>query len=275
MGPDRPLTGLRVVDTVGLRGELCGRLLADLGAEVVRVEPPGGGPTRAHAPSTAGESLAFAIRNMNKTGAVLDLSGSGAAADADRERFRSMLAGADVWVDDARPGERDVVELDPESVSAAFPRLTITSITDFGHTGPYRDRVATNDVMVGMAWMLFKAGTTEWPPVLPPGSLAYDIAGITAAFATIAGHLRAREKGQGGWIDCSVMESVAQTTDWGLAGRPVDVAAGDPDPAEIRSGAGPVYPIVRCADGWVRPSVVSIAEWHKMREWLGDPPELQ
>ena len=147
-------------------------------------------------------------------------------------------------------------------------------MTDFGQTGPYRDYVATDPVMVGLAWMLFRAGVPELPPVLPPGAFAYDIAGVMAAFAALTGFVHRCRTGRGQRIDLSVMEAVAQTTDWGLAGYSVMERQGVSGMSQVRSGGGPIYPIVPCADGWVRPSMVSVAEWRKMREWLGDPPEL-
>ena len=263
-----PLEGLRVVDTTDLRGELCGRLLADLGADVVRVEPPGGARSRRVEPLHEGQSLHFAVRNLNKSGIVLDLT----SAD-DRARFVDLLDRADIWVESSRPDELAALGLDPRQVAEAHPHLVVTSVTDFGWTGPYRDFRATNDVMVGLSWMLYKAGTTDLPPVLPPGQIAYDIAGVTAAFASLAAHLQARRTGRGQWIDLSVMEAVAQTTDWGLSGQPVDTVLDQP--TDIRSGAGPIYPIIPCVDGWVRPSVVTLAEWRKMRAWLGEPPDLQ
>ena len=263
-----PLTGVRVVDQADEKGELAGRLLADLGADVVRIEPPEGGRSRRLGPFAGDDSLYFAARNSNKRGAVIDM-----ATEAGRADLLDLLAGADIWINTARPGELAAVGLDPDDVVTRFPQLVATSITDFGLTGPYRDYVATDPVMVAMAWMLFRAGVPERPPVLPPGSLAYDIAGVSGAFASLTGLLQRLRTGRGLHIDLSVMESVAQTTDWGLASSSVISQMGSY--SQIRSGGGQIYPIVACKDGWVRPSIVTKAEWRKMRAWLGEPDLLQ
>ncbi|MBK5222488.1 MAG: CoA transferase [Acidimicrobiia bacterium] len=263
-----PLSGLRVLDSADEKGELCGRLLADLGADVVRVEPPGGAGSRRLPPFHSDTSLYFAVRNTNKRSIVVDLD------DQDgREQLLGLLSEADVWIESNRPGSLAAMGLEPAELVERFSGLVITSITDFGATGPYRDFEGTDAVLTALSWMLFKAGVPDRPPVLPPGALAYDIAGITAAFATLTAHRHQQRTGRGQWVDLSVMESVAQTTDWALAGQ--STTGGPPPQSEIRDGAGPLYPIVPCADGWVRPSVVTVAEWRKMRAWLGEPAQVQ
>ncbi|MDZ7678521.1 MAG: CoA transferase [Acidimicrobiales bacterium] len=263
-----PLEGLRVVDSADEKAEMAGRLLADLGADVIRVEPPGGAVSRRLPPFHGEESLYFAVRNTNKRSVEIDPH-----SETGRERLLGLLEGADIWLETSRPGEWAAIGLDPPELSRRFPQLVITSISDFGATGPYRDMSGTDPVLVSLSWMLFKAGVPELPPVLPPGALAYDIAGITGAFAALAGYRQRLHSGRGQCIDLSVMESVAQTTDWGLAN--VSPSGAPPAMSEVRNGAGPIYPIVRCADGWIRPSVVTVAEWRKLRAWLGEPEELQ
>ncbi len=257
-----------MVDMADEKGELCGRLLADLGADVVRIEPPDGARSRRIPPFHDGTSLYFAVRNSNKRCLTLDTT-----SDAGRSRLRTLLAEADVWIESARPGELAADGLDPVDVLADLPHLVIASITDFGLTGPYRDLVATDPVMMALSWMLFRSGEIDWPPVLPPGALAYDVVGITAAFAVLAACRQQRSTGAGQHLDVSVMESVAQTTDWSLSGWSVAERLGQPFP-QLRSGAGPVYPIIPCADGYVRPSMITVTEWRNLRGWMGDPPEL-
>src|SRR4051794_26761547 len=131
-----PLNGLRVVDSTVERGELCARLLADLGADVVRAEPPGGVASRRLPPfAPDGTSLSFAVRNTNKRSATID------GADG----LEPLLSSADVWVDSSKPGS-----VDYETVLLRHPHLVIVSITDFGLTGPYAGFEATDDVLFGM-----------------------------------------------------------------------------------------------------------------------------
>jgi crotonobetainyl-CoA:carnitine CoA-transferase CaiB-like acyl-CoA transferase len=270
MTNELPLRHLRVVDQADEKGELCGRLLADLGADVIRVEAPAGGVSRGLGPFEGDDSLYFAVRNANKRRASVDVD-----TEAGRAELLELLAGADIWIETGRPGQLASKGLDPDEIARRFPQLVIVSLTDFGQTGPYRDYVATDAVMVGLSWMLFRAGVPELPPVLPPGALAYDVAGITAAFAAMTGFLHRCRTGRGQRIDVSVMEAVAQTTDWGLASYSLIESMHAGGYSEIRAGGGQIYPIVPCKDGWIRPSMVTKAEWRKMRAWLGEPEMFQ
>lgn len=258
-----PLAGLRVLDMAEEKGELIGRLLADLGADVVRVEPPGGAPTRAMPPMRDGTSLWFEVRNTNKRSVVADLR-----AAEDVTRVERLLAGADVWIETTRPGTLAAVGLDPSEVAERFGHLVVLSVTDFGLTGPYRDYEATDPVMSAMAWMLFRAGVPELPPVLPPGSLPYDMVCAGAALAALTAYLDRCNTGRGQHIDMSVMEAVAQLTDWGLTSYSVIRKLGLY--GEVRDGGGKVYPVIPCADGFVRPAMVTVGEWRKLRAWIGE-----
>ncbi|MBO0728855.1 MAG: CoA transferase, partial [Acidimicrobiaceae bacterium] len=266
----RPLAGLRVVDMADEKAELCGRLLADLGADVIRVEPPGGATSRRLPPFLGDVSLYFEVRNANKRGATIDLG-----SPEGRRRLLALLEEADVWIETTRPGTLAALGLDPEGVTSRMPQLVTVSVTDFGQTGPYRDFQATDAVMEGMSWMLFRAGVPELPPVMPPGPFAYDIVGVSAAFAVLTACLDRCTTGAGQYLDMSVMEAIAQTTDWGLTSYSVIRKFGMY--GEVRDGGGKVYPILPCADGDVRLALVTGAEWRKVRAWIresGSPPEI-
>ena len=128
---ERPLAGFRVVDLADEKGELCGRMLADLGADVVRVEPPGGARSRRLPPFHGGTSLFFAYRNLGKRGITLDL-----AQAADREKLHALLAGADALIESFAPDALAARGLDPAELLRRHPHLVVTSISDFGRTGP-------------------------------------------------------------------------------------------------------------------------------------------
>jgi crotonobetainyl-CoA:carnitine CoA-transferase CaiB-like acyl-CoA transferase len=265
---DQPLAGLRVVDMADEKGELCGRLLADLGADVVRVEPPAGASSRRLPPRHGEAGLYFAVRNANKRGIVVDL-----ASEPGRRRLTGLLECADVWIESTRPGALAEVGLDPGDVSARMDHLVVVSVTDFGQTGPYRDHVGTDPVLFAMSGMLFRSGTPDRPPLLMPGALAYDVAGIVAAFATLTAHRLMSATGKGEHIDVSVLEAAAQATDWSLANYSAAAAFGGLY-KELRSGAG-LYQLYPCADGLVRLAVISRRQWHALRAWLGEPEFLQ
>jgi crotonobetainyl-CoA:carnitine CoA-transferase CaiB-like acyl-CoA transferase len=261
---ERPLAGIRVIDQADENGELCGRLLADLGAEVIRVEPPGGAASRRIPPFHNDAGLYFVVRNLGKKSIALDLdSGEG------RRRLDGLLDAADVWIESRRSDDlnrRDVLE--------RHPALIITSITPFGLTGPYRDYVATDAVLVAMSGLLFRSGVPGKPPLLPPGAIACDIAGTTAAFATVAALWDRAKTGRGQHLDVSVMEAAAQTSDWALPNFSATKARGG-SYYETRSGSAPIYTMYPCADGYVRLIILNRRQWRAMRAWLGEPHVLQ
>jgi len=266
---NRPLEGLRVVDLADEKGELAGRLLADLGADVVRVEPPGGARSRSIPPMQDGDSLYFAWRNANKRGITLDLEQAGDVA-----KLRELLARADVFIESEKPGRLAELGLDPAKLPDEYPHLISLSISDFGQTGPYRDWVATDATMNSIGGMQFKAGIPEKPPLLFPGAIAYDVAGVMSTFATLCAVLQRERTGHGQYIDLSVLESLAQTTDWSLANGSMARAKGNVSP-ELRMGSGPMYTIYQCKTGYVRLVILSPRQWEAMREWLGDPEYLR
>ncbi|MGD0120120.1 MAG: CoA transferase, partial [Candidatus Binatus sp.] len=261
---ERPLAGVRVIDQADENGELCGRLLADLGAEVIRVEPPGGATSRRMPPFHDDASLYFAVRNLGKKSVAFDVD----SADG-RRRLDDLLDAADVWIDSHRGGD-----LNHREVLERHPGLIITSITAFGLTGPYRDYAATDAVLVAMSGLLFRSGVPGKPPLLPPGAIAYDIAGTTAAFATAAALWDRAKTGRGQHLDVSVMEAAAQTSDWALPNFSASKARGG-SYYELRSGSAPVYTMYPCADGYVRLIILNRRQWRAMRAWLGEPEVLQ
>lgn len=264
-----PLTGLRVVDLAEEWGPLCGRMLADLGATVVRVEPPQGSHTRALPPRTAdGVSLWFAVRNGNKQGATADLD-----TEEGRAVLRSLLADADVCIDSAAPGALAARGLDPRATCDALPGLVWCSITPYGLTGPYAGFAATDDVVVATSGWLATSGVPAKPPLLPPGSLASDAAGIHATFAVLAALYQRRRTGRGQHLDVSAMAALMQLNTWGLPNMSAIVNAGMSKPV-VRSGDSPMYPMIRCKDGAVRLVLLAPRQWRAMWEWMGSPEEF-
>jgi crotonobetainyl-CoA:carnitine CoA-transferase CaiB-like acyl-CoA transferase len=261
-----PLSGLRVVDCTVDRGELASRLLGDLGADVVKVEPPGGSPGRRTAPVRRGVSLAFAVRNAGKRGVVLDL-----ADETDVGRFHELLDHADVLVTsgaDLAPG------LDARDLATRHPHLVVGALTPFGLDGPYADWAATDATLAASGGFAFKAGVPENTPLLPPGHLVDDAASITGAFGLLCALYQREATGAGQFVEVSVNEAIAQICDWSLPNAMARIEAGFPA-GEVRNGNGPIYPIFACKGGYVRLIILSVRQWHAMREWLGEPEFLQ
>jgi len=267
--PRRPLTGIRVVDLTIERGELAGRLLADLGAEVIRVEPPDGSPARALPPLVDEYSLFFAFRNAGKAGVVLDLS-----KDPDRDRLHQLLACSDVVIDSAEPGSWADSGLDADDLASRHPHLIVCSITSYGRIGPYAGRDVPCAVIDATGGMAFKAGVPEREPLLPPGSIADDTASMHAVFAIECALLQQHETGAGQVLDVSANEATAQIADWSLSNWTRSLDAGMPS-LDSRIGPGPVYTILPCKDGYVRLVIIAPRHWRAMRAWLGEPEHLQ
>ena len=261
-----PLSGLRVVDCTVERGELAGRYLADLGAETVKVEPPEGSPARSLAPVRDGVSLAWAVRNAGKLGIALDLT-----SEADRDRLHTLLDHADVLL-------TSDVELaggvDARDLAARHPHLVVVAITAFGLDGPFADYVATAAVLSATGGIAFKAGVPDDTPLFPPGHVVDDLASVTTAFAALCALYQHEQTGAGQFVELSANEAVALCADWALPNVSARVLAGEP-PAEVRNGSGPVYPVFKCKDGYVRLVVLSPRQWRALREWLGEPEYLQ
>ncbi|MGH7337742.1 MAG: CaiB/BaiF CoA transferase family protein, partial [Myxococcota bacterium] len=262
---DHPLRNLRVLDFADEKGELCGRLLADFGADVIRVEPPEGARSRRLPPFHAGESLYFAFRNAGKRGMTIDLT-----RPEGIDTLSAQLRYADVWIESFAPGHLESLGIDFAELTERFPKLLIVRISDFGQTGPYRDWVGTDAVLEAMSGMVWKAGIPSKPPLIPPAPIAYDVAGIVAAFATLTTLRERNRSGYGQIIDLSVLEAVAQTTDWSMSSASISVGQGI-RPVEVRNGSGPLYTIYACKGGYVRLIVLSPRQWRAMWEWLGKP----
>jgi crotonobetainyl-CoA:carnitine CoA-transferase CaiB-like acyl-CoA transferase len=270
MSQIRPLTGYRVVDLADEKGELAGRILADFGAEVVRVEPPQGARSRCLPPfAPSGESLYFAYRNANKLGHVLDLE-----SEAGRAGLLDLLARADVLIESETPGRMASLGLAPKTLSERFPHLVVLSISDFGQTGPYRDWVATDSTMCAISGMQFKAGVADREPLFSPGAMVYDIAGIMGAFAAMTALYQRERTGYGQTLDLSVLEAVAQQTDWSFSNNSMTDAKLQ-EGLQSRIGSGPIYKIFPCKGGFVRLVIMAPRQWRAMRAWLGEPDYLQ
>lgn len=266
----RPLEGLRVLDMADEKGEFCGRLFADLGADVVRAEPPAGGLSRSLAPFAPDgrTSLYFAVRNAGKRGVTLDL-----ATPDGRSKLDRLLASCDVWIESHRPGELAAVhpDLAPDRILARHPHLVLSSISDFGQTGPYRDYKGTDMIGFAMGGMMHRSGSPARPPCVAPGALAYDSAGVTAAYATLLAYWKRLRTGRGQHVDVSVYESVANLADWSL---PNYSLRRDPAQKGARAGTG-IYALYGCADGFVRMVILVKHHWHALLDWMGNPAELQ
>jgi crotonobetainyl-CoA:carnitine CoA-transferase CaiB-like acyl-CoA transferase len=203
------LQGFRALDLTTLSGQLCGRMLADLGMEVIKIEPPGGDPVRKLAPFVKlpnGSELStpFAHLNAGKASKVLDLD-----KEADREAFRKLVETADVVLESFQPGELDAKGLGYKSLAAINPGVVMASITGFGQTGKKKNLACNDLVALAESGFLYISGDPSLPPCRPPETQAYYFASLFAAAGLLAALYRREHTGQGDHVDSSMQETLA------------------------------------------------------------------
>ena len=261
-----PLEGLRVLDLSDEKGELCGRILGDLGADVLKIESSIGSTSRSLGPFTEDEtSLYFAYRNLNKRSALIDFD-----SEEDIEKLLSVIKESDVLIETFLPGTLSELGLSPEILMNVNPSLIIVSLTDFGQTGPDSSFLGTDEVVFARSGWLSVSGVIEKPPLLAPGSISYDTLGIVGAYATLLGVLHRDRNGTGQHIDVSAVEALAQMNTWGIPNASASEVSGGPATL-IRSGDSPLYPHIPCADGFVRQVILAPRQWKALWEWMGSP----
>ncbi|MAZ90035.1 MAG: CoA transferase [Cellvibrionaceae bacterium] len=262
-----PLTGVRVIDMADGKGEMCGRLLADFGAEVILVEPPKGLASRQLPPFYRSESLYFATHNANKRSVVLDLDTDQGKAD-----FLALSDRADILIEADKPGRMAERDLSAATLRERNPQLIVVSITDFGQTGPYSQYRGSNSVLMAMGGVLARSGIEGERPLLPPAEMALEATAVQAAWATMVAYWQRLQTGKGNTLDFSMFEATAQILDPGL-GVTGSAAAGRSASEMAPYGRPPIgklYPIFACADGHVRICVLNPRQWQGMCAWLGD-----
>ena len=238
------LRGTRVLDlSQYLPGPYAAQILADLGAEVVKLEPPAGDPMRALGPlDSDGLSAFYKLINAGKRVIRLDLK-----SDDGRAAFERLVAAADVLIESFRPGALARLGLGPEALKALNPRLVHCALSGFGQTGPYAEKAGHDITYMALGGGLATSGPAERPVMAHPPTADYA-SGQQAALATLAALLRRGRSGQGAFLDLSIMESV-------LAWQPLTLTgARRPDWAPTRgqallNGGAACYQVYETADG--------------------------
>jgi crotonobetainyl-CoA:carnitine CoA-transferase CaiB-like acyl-CoA transferase len=271
--PGRALEGVSVVE-VGKTGAAAyaAKLMADLGADVVKVEPPGGDPARALGPFPAHKpdpdaSGTYLYLNTNKQGVTLNYASENGRAVLDK-----LVSAADVLVHDFTPKEADEIGLVFERVRGLNRNLIMTSIFPFGASGPLRDYRAEELTLLsagGWAWLNGWPGMPEQPPLKPWGFQTAYQGGVNAALATM-GALFARQRGaaKGQHIEVSVQECIASILEMTLPSFSyVQVMA-------VRYGNRPIQPIemMQCKDGaWIFALTIEEHQWQRLVELMDSP----
>jgi crotonobetainyl-CoA:carnitine CoA-transferase CaiB-like acyl-CoA transferase len=263
-----PLDGLKVIDLSHIMaGPACSMLLADMGADVIKVEKiPGGDDARRMVPPTvADESAAFLIMNRNKRGIALNLK-----TGAGRGVLVRLLKDADVLIENYRRGTMEKMGFDYEALHALNPKLIYCSISGFGRTGPYADRGGFDLVAQSMSGLMSITGERPGCPPMKAGAPVTDItAGILACVGVLAA-LHARESsGQGQMVDTSLFEAGITHTYWHSA---ICFATGHaPGPMGTAHPLNAPYQAFPASDGWITVGAANQENWLRLIEALGAP----
>ncbi|MBI2831233.1 MAG: CoA transferase [Chloroflexi bacterium] len=205
------LEGIRVLDLAGEQGFLCGRILGDLGADVIKIEPPGGDPSRQTGPfyhdiPHPPKSLPWFAYNANKRGITLNLENQ-----RGREIFRKLVKSATVVIESYPPGYLKSMGLGYEDLSSANPGMVMTSITPYGQTGPYSRYKASDLTLWCMGGMAYVSGDPDRAPVWVSVPQSYVHAGANAAVGAMIALFHRELTGEGQWVDVSIQEAVKRT----------------------------------------------------------------
>ena len=270
MSASGPLLGLKVIELAHIMaGPVCGQLLADMGADVIKVEKvPGGDDTRRMVPPEVdGESAAFMILNRNKRGTAINLK-----SEDGRSVLRRLLATADVVIENYRVGTMEGLGLGFESLRQQNPGLIYCQITGFGRTGPYADRPGFDLIAQGMSGLMSVTGEGAGRPPIKAGVPVGDIsAGMLAAMGVLAAYIHRLKTGEGQLVDTSLLEGSIINTAWVSA---IFLATGV-SPQAIGSAhpmAAP-YQAMPTANGWINIGAANQANWLRLVEII-EMPEL-
>ncbi len=260
-----PLAGIRVVELAHIMaGPVCGLMLADMGADVVKVEKPAGDDSRRMVPPTiGGESAAFLMMNRGKRGVALDLKqAEGVAA------LRRLIAGADILIENHRTGTMERLGLGYDTLAAGNPGLIQVEISGFGRTGPYAERGGFDLIAQGMGGLMAITGEAPGRPPVKVGAPVSDItAGILGAMGASAALEARRQTGRGQRVDTSLFEAAITHTYWQSA---IAFATGaSPGPMGSAHPLNAPYQAFETADGWITLGAANQANWERLIRLLG------
>jgi len=262
-----PLQGCKVIELAHIMaGPVAGLMLADMGADVVKVEKLNGDDTRRFVPPTInGESAAFMMMNRNKRGIVLDLK-----SEAGREALLRLIKDADVLIENYRLGTMEKLGLGYERLSKINPGLVYCEVSGFGRTGPYAHRGGFDLIAQGMSGLMSITGEGPGREPVKVGAPVSDItAGIVAAMGIAAAYAHKLKTGEGQRVDTSLFEAAITHTYWQSA---IALATGSSPHA--MGSAHPLnapYQAFETADGWINIGAANQANWERTLALIGAP----
>jgi CoA:oxalate CoA-transferase len=243
---DSALTGLRVVEFARyISGPYCGMVLADLGADVIKVETPGGDPSRREGPWVGERSGYFAQMNRNKQSVVVD-----ARSHVGQQRLREMVSDADVFIENFRPGVLEAMGLGLEALEALNPKLVTVSVSGFGRGSPMNDRAAFDCIVQALSGLAWTTGGADDDEPLIIGTYLVDVAaGLCATIGALAALAQRSRDGRGQHVDATMLDAALAL----LGVETLGAAATGMNPPRIRNEDRTSAPAnaYRASDGWV------------------------
>ena len=273
---DGALSVYRILDLTDSKGAYCAKLFADLGADVIKIERPEGDDGRNMPPFVDDiphpeKSLYFLHRNTGKRGITLNIE----TTDG-KGILKRLVKKADVLIDNSPPDYMADLGLDYPVLKKLNPKLIMASITEFGHSGPYKNRKGSNLVDFAMSGVMITSGYPGKEPCLCPGTPAYDAASLHANIAILSALYMRSTTGEGQYIDVSVHEtSRLGLYPWIVPNYSYALNPGGPPPTtETRMGAS-IYPVYPCKDGLIRVIALTPRQWDALVRVLGSPEVLK
>jgi len=268
-----PLAGVKVLELAQIMaGPTCGIMLADLGADVIKVERvPGGDDTRRmDRPAVNGESASFMAMNRNKRGIALNLK-----LPAAQTALKRMAARADVVTENYRQGTMEKLGVGYESLREINPALIYCSISGYGRTGPYADKGGYDLIAQGMSGLMSVTGEPGRAPAKSGGPVCDINAGVLAALGVVSAYVHRLKTGEGQLVDTSLFEAGIQQMYWQAA---IYFATGEvPGPTGSAHILSAPYQAFRAADGWLTIGGANQGNWERLvrvldaPQWLADP----
>jgi crotonobetainyl-CoA:carnitine CoA-transferase CaiB-like acyl-CoA transferase len=266
-----PLDGLTILDlSEGIAGPYATKLLGDFGADVIKVERPGGDPARRLGPFPGGEphpekSGTFFYFNTNKRSIVLDLE-----AETDRDTLLTLVDRADAVVESFRPGYLQSLGIGWDAIHARRPELPLISLTNFGQESPYRDYLGNELTLFALGGEMYTMGVQEREPVTMFGTASLAESGSAAATATFAAILASKQQGIGNHVDYSLVDSHFLGADRRHVGVIAYEFSGRRTVRASRANKPALAGVYPCADGWVEFTGAS-GRFDRLTKMLGSP----
>lgn len=262
-----PLAGMRVLELAQIMaGPTCGMMLADMGADVIKVEKlPGGDDSRGYRePRVNGVSAPYMILNRNKRGIAINLKQA-----EGREVLLRMVKDADVLIENYRLGTMEKLGLGYETLRAINPGLIYCAISGYGRDGPWAEKGGFDLIAQGMSGLMSFTGEPGRPPVKTGNSIADTNAGILAVVGITAAYSHKQRTGQGQMVDTSLLEAALQQTYWQSAVYFANgTSVGPSGSAHLLTAP---YQAFQASDGWLNIGGANQANWERIAEVLGHP----